>query len=358
LREPIFKSVNHVARVSDRVDGGAALRFNPRMKSSTSSHHVATLLTLALAAPVGACGSSGTPTGNGAVGNVVIEDANNYSSTSGLNIPVVETKAASDLSISWDGITQDLLCHTAGSIDNVAFLRIGNMSQAQVEDKLAKGQLTSNQVTTYREFHTAGATSTMLSALSFGQPKLDPTTDYVVATGTQYLLLFAHGLTLGVGAQSMVFISPSATSNVTTVAAPNPCGSTNFLSFTANLSTMPVSIPTAGPWKIDWSQVTKDNFGAKLDFSLTNLDKVEVGFFQGKQPADIQADFLNVEKNATSLYTYAVPAGQKYIDLMSTPTSGGAFPGFASTDGTWAVAVLCTSCQVPAPVVFSILQPQ
>ena len=122
---------------------------------------------------------------------------------------------------------------------------------------------------------------------------------------------------------------------------------------------MPVSIPTAGPWKIDWSQVTKDSFGQKLDFSQTTLDKVEVGFFQGKQPSEIQADFLNVEQDATSLYTYSVPAGQKYVDLMSAPTNGVAFPGFSSTagSGTWAVAVLCTSCQVPAPVVFSILQP-
>ena len=334
------------------------------MKSSTSSHHRPTLLTLALtlATPLfAACGSSGgggTGGTTGAVGNVVIEDANNYTSTSGLNIPVVETTAGADLSISWDGITQDLLCHPAGSIDNVAFLRIGNMSQAQVEDKLAKGLLTATTVTTYREFHTAGATSTMLSALSFGQPKLVPATDYVMATGTQYLLLFAHGTVLGVGAQSMVFLSPSATSVNTTVAAPNPCGTGgNFLSFTANLSTMPVSIPTAGPWKVDWSQVTKDNFGQKLDFSQTTLDKVEVGFFQGKQPAEIQSDFLNIEQDATSLYTYSVPAGQKYVDLMSTPTKGGTFPGFASTDGTWAVAVLCSTCQVPAPVVFSILQP-
>ena len=114
----------------------------------------------------------------------------------------------------------------------------------------------------------------------------------------------------------------------------------------------------AGPWKIDWSQVTKDNFGQTLDFSMTTIDKVEVGFFQGKQPAAIQADFLNVEQDATSLYTYAVPAGQQYVDLMSTPVKGGAFPGFTDTSGTYAVAVLCSKCSVPAPVVFSILQPQ
>lgn len=327
------------------------------MKPSTSSHPVAALLTLALAAPLGACGSSGTPSTTGPVGNVVIEDANNYSANSTLTIPVVETMAGADLSISWGGITQDLLCHAAKPIDNVAFLKIGNMTQANVEDKLAKGTLTSTQVTTYREFNTKGATSAMLSDFSYGQPKLVPATDYVVAAGTQYLMLFTSGTVIGVGAQSMVFLSPSATSVNTTVTAPNPCGTSNFLSFTPTLKTA-VSIPTAGPWKVDWSQVTKDSFGHTLDFSATTLDKVEVGFFQGKQPSDIQADFLNIEQDATALYTYAVPAGQKYIDLMSTPTMGGTFPGFADTSGTYAVAVLCTSCSVPAPVVFSILQPQ
>jgi hypothetical protein len=345
------------------------------MRSTTLSPRLAALLTLALAAPLFvACGSSGgggSGGTSGAVGNVVITDANNYSSTSSLSVPVVETEAAVDLSISWSGITTDLLCHPAGSIDNVAFLRIGNMTQSDVEAKLAEGQLTSTEVTTYREFHTgassdgaAAATSTMLSKLSFGTA-LVPSTDYVVAPSTQYLLLFTHGTTLGVGAQSMVFLSPSADSTNTSVSAPNPCGagsgdggSGNILSFAAMLSTMPVAIPSGGPWKIDWSQITKDNFGNKLDFSLTVLDTVEVGFFQGKQPSDIQADFLNVQQDATSLYTYSVPAGQKDIDLKSTPVSGGTFPGFANTNGTYAVAVLCSTCSVPAPVVFSILQPQ
>ena len=331
------------------------------MKSSSFCRPVPVLLTLALAPSLAAsCGSSGGggTGGTGAVGNVVIEDTNNYSSTSSLTIPVVETMAGADLAISWSGITQDLLCHPAGTIDNVAFLRIGNMTQAQVEDRLAEGLLTPTQVTTYRELNTKSATSTMLSSLSFGQPKLVPMTDYVVAAGTQYLLLFTHGTMLGVGAQSMVFLSPSASSANVTVDAPNPCGpSGNFLSFTATLGAA-LPIPAAGPWKIDWSQVTKDNFGHTLVSTSTNIDKVEVGFFQGKQPADIQADFLNIEQDATALYTYAIPAGQKYVDLMSTPASGGTFPGFADTSGTYAVAGLCSGCQVPAPVVFSILQPQ
>ena len=334
------------------------------MKSSTSPHHVPALLTLALALPLAACGSSGGG-GSGAVGNVVIKDANNYSSMSSLTIPTIQTAPCADLSITWDGITKDLLCHTATSIDNVAFVKIPNKMKATLENELAEGTFNSNEQSKYGEFHTAGkngapaATTVMLSQLAYGgaTTAIMPATDYVSSDTTLYLLLFTHGIMLATGAESMVFLQPTAGVATTAVSAPDACAG-NVLDFTATLSTMPVTIPAAGPWKVDWSEITKDNFGNTLDFSVTTLDKVEVGFFQGKQPADIQADFLNIEQDATSLYTYSVPAGQKYVDLMSTPTSGGTFPGFSDTSGTYAVAVLCSGCTVPAPVVFSILQPQ
>lgn len=291
---------------------------------------------------------------------MVIEDANNYSSTSALTIPTVETAPLSDLTFTWDAITKDLLCHTAGSIDNVAFLQVKNQTQQQIEQKMAVGKLDSKQVPVYGEKHTltgtAGAlTSVQLSTFDW-YDAFTPTTDYAVSSTTQYVVLFTHGTTLGSGAQSMMFIQPTDGVVTNTVSAPDACAG-NFLAFSAVLSPA-VSIPTAGPWKIDWSQITIDNFGNALDFSQIKLDKVEVGFFQGQQPADIQADFLNIEQNATALYTYTVPTGQKYLDLMSPPVSGGAFPGFAQTDGTWAVAVLCSSCQVPAPIVFTVLAPQ
>ena len=334
------------------------------MSSPIIRRRSSVLLTLALAAPALACSSSSS--GSGAVGNVVIKDANNYSSTSSLTIPVLPTAQMTDLTFTWDAVTQDLLCHTAGSIDNVAFLQIKNMMQSDVEKKLAVGALNSNQVAVYAEqkLATAGdggtrATSAVLSKFDY-YDTFNPLTDYVASSTTQYLALFTHGTVLGVGAQTMVFLQPSASSANTTVAAPNPCSTSgNFLSFQAMLSPTAVTVPIAGPWKLDWSEVTKDNFGNPIDPAVTKLDKVEVGFFQGKQPADIQADFLNVEQDATTLYTYSVPSGKQYIDLMSTPTSGGTFPGFSgtTTSDTWAVAVLCSTCQVPAPVVFTILQP-
>ncbi|HVV50235.1 MAG TPA: hypothetical protein VHO06_11285 [Polyangia bacterium] len=331
------------------------------MRSTNPRRRYAALVPLALvAAPFApACSSSGGAGG----GNVVIRDANNYTSTSTLTIPTIVTAQMTDLTFTWDGIMKDLLCHPAGSIDNVAFLKITNMMPDAVEKKLAVGQLNANQVSVYAEFKTAAAgdggaraTSAMLSKFNY-YDTFNPLTDYLASATTQYMMLFTTGTTLGVGAQSMVFIQPSASSTNTMVAAPDACSS-KVLDFVPTLSTMAVDVPIAGPWKLDWSQITKDNFGNPIDFSVTKLDKVEVGFFQNKQPADIQADFLNTEQDATSLYTFSVPAGQKYVDLMTAETGGGTFPGFGETDGTWAAAILCSTCSVPAPIVFTILQPQ
>jgi hypothetical protein len=338
------------------------------MRSPNPHRAFAFLLPVALAVPLlPACSSK---SGGTTMGNVIITDANNYSSVSSLTIPVVPVAPLSDLTFTWDGLTKDLLCHPAGTVDNVAFLQIKNQTQMQVEQKMAVGLIGQKQVAVYGEQHTktgtANAVTTAQTTMFDWYDKFTPTTDFAVSSTTQYVMLFTHGTALGAGAMSMVFIQPTDGVATTAVSAPNPCpdgvanGANNVLNFVATLSPMAVSIPINGPWKIDWSEITTDNFGNPLNFSTTQLDKVEVGFFQGKTPADIQGDFVNVEQDATALYTYQVPQGQNYIDIMNTtPTSGGAFPGFAGmTDGTWAVAVISTADSVPAPLIFAVLQPQ
>ena len=312
------------------------------------------------------CGSSGGGTAvNVPQGNVVLKDANNYTSQSTLSIPTVETAAGADLTVCWDGIAKDLLCHdmvAATEIDNVSFLQIPNMSHADVAAKLALGKLDENLVGIYRDFHvdhslSPPSTCTKLSTLALGT-KLDPTQDYVEAPTKTYMLLLEHGTTPGVGARTMTFLVPTAASTTNMVEAPDACGS-HILSFQATLGA-PIAIPAtdATKWVVDWSQVTHDSFGSAISFG--KLDSVMVGFFAGKTVADVQAGFLDIEISATLAYEVAVPAGAKAVDLAAAKLRGGTetFPGFTRTDGTWLAAVRCSRCQLPAPVVLSILQPQ
>jgi hypothetical protein len=318
-----------------------------------------------------ACGSPSTG-GTQPVGNVVLRDANNYMSTGSLTIPVIQTAPAADLQICWSNLAKNLLCHdiisgTDTSIDNVGFAKIPHLEMMDVEQRLATGKDVTNLVATYGQIKTSQTTGscTMLSALanqtSTASPLIVPATDYTEMSTTQYLLLFTHGTVEGAGAQAMAFIQPTSTAPGSAnmmVDAPDACASNPpVLSFSAVLGTS-VSISAAGDWKVDWSTLTKDSFGNTLDFARTKIDKVEVGFYQGKTPADLTTNFLDLDQPTfyTSLYTVAVPAGQKYVDLKGAKDASGATLGFTPTDGTWAVAVLCSTCSVPAPVALTVLE--
>jgi len=315
-----------------------------------------------------ACGGSGTTPPPGPKGNIVLTDANNYTSVTSLDIPEVTTASGADLMVCWDGLMKDLLCHDIvgpdNGIDNVGFLQIKNFSHDQVKTKLAVGQLDPNLVNTYREFGTMGATSkcASLSQFKLGST-LMPATDYVAPAATQtitYMLLFTSGTTPGVGSKAMVFLNPSTTSTVMNVAAPDAC-SNNVLHFQATLG-QPMAIPATDntKWHIDWSKVTKDSFGNTVDFSTLKVDSVMVGYYQGMTAMDLQTGFKDIELTATKLYSANVAMGATDVDLVTAKDKdgGAAFPGFTMTDGVWALAVRCSKCQIPAPIVMTILQPQ
>jgi hypothetical protein len=309
-----------------------------------------------------ACGSAAMEPA--ARGNVLLADANNYTSVSTLEPPTVETAAGADLTVCWDGVQKDILCHditATNGIDNVGFLSIPNMNQATVSQKLAAGQLSENYVKVYRDYHvsqTPTSTCAQLSKFVLGSSTLAPATDYVESTSSTYMLLFATGTTPGTGARTMMFIKPTSTSTTTMVKAPDGC-STNILDFNATFGE-PITIPKTDntKWLVDWADVTKDSF--KNPVPSSGIDRVIVGFYQNKSKADVEAGFLDIETSATALYEVPVTPGKKFVNLADAKLRGGttAFPGFTQTDGLWLVAVMCAKCQLPAPVVLSVLTPQ
>ncbi len=328
------------------------------------SFHTVPFVALSLAGSLlAACGGSDDGMMTGPQGNVVLTDANNYSSQTTLTIPTVQTAPGADLMVCWDNLMQDILCHDLVSpdddVDNVGFLKIRNMSKDQVAQKLAIGTLNENLVTMYRDYNVPPAASSKcvsLSQMVLGCQSLYPATDYVAESNTAYMLLFATGTTPGVGSRSMVFIEPTGTD--TMVQAPDGCAQ-NILDFNATLG-QPIAIDADDntKWDLDWSQITKDTFGSATPF--TRIDSVLVGFYQGMTAADLAANFLDIEISATALYEVAVPAGARHVNLANAKIRGGTtpFPGFTQTDGVWAVAVMCSKCQVPAPVVMTTVQLQ
>ncbi|HXJ22205.1 MAG TPA: hypothetical protein VMT03_18430 [Polyangia bacterium] len=304
-----------------------------------------------LAASLVACGSSSNPTTTG----TAMVDANNYTATSQLNIPVIPTASGMDVTLDWSTIQKDLLCHPATGIQSVTLAAFRNKTQAALEADLAVGVFNANEVYKYfvQDFVTMPyPTTTMLSSLG-PSPKLSPMTDYVESSSTLYLLLFSNTTKLGQGAESMAILQPMASNSATTVSAPDGCGPLNF---SATLGT-PMNIPKAGPsYPVDWGKLTKDGFGQPIQFG--NIDGIEVGYYQSMSASDLQTHFLDVEVNADKLYQATFSAGTTSFDLTGAKlTDGTVFSGFGDA-GTYAMALRCSTCSVPAPLAFTILNPQ
>ena len=356
----MFTVKSTLFQLAPRIPFGlnAAMKFGSKHLGSFCG---APLLTASLMFPLwfAACGGGGSSDA-GSPANAVIKNENNYTSTSYLTIPQVATASGADLHACWTTLGTDLLGHPVVptvNVDHVSFLQIVNVTEAQVAVQFAAGQFDTKKVKVYRDLiidHTTGSTCTNLSAMSLGATSLVPAQDYVTDSTKTYMLLFASGTTPGSGSKSMLFLEPSASSTNVEVTAPE---GKDILHFTADLTTpLPVSIPAAGPFVIDWSKLTRDGMGNTVVYQ--NIDGLLVGYYEGMTVADLQARCLDFDIIATSLYRADVPTGVRSMDLATTKTDAGeVFPGFTRRSGVWAVGLMCSTCQVPAPVAVAILNP-
>jgi hypothetical protein len=306
------------------------------------------------------CSQSGDSGGGRDAGaGIVLANKNNYRSTASLTLPTVETASGVDLDICWTSIATDMQCHPVSpqaDIDNVAFLRLLHLTAAEAEAKLVSGGISQSHIDGYVEFPTDnGTTCTKLSQFSFLGTKVDVLAEYQQSTDETYLLLFTHGVQRGVGARVMMFLRPLATSTNTKVDASSACGT---LKFTADLITPEkVQVPAAGPWIVDWHSVTLDGQGNEITYYST-LDKLLLGYYQGMTAADIQAKFFDLELMATSLWDLEL-AGGFTADLSQAKDrkTGAPFAGFGQGAGIWLLALICSTCSNPAPVILTVLDP-
>ncbi len=322
----------------------------------------AALLPMLLAFPLGllACGGGGNSDA-GIPANAHIANANNYVITSSLTISPITVKPSGDLHICWSGLTTDLLKHTINPstvIDHVTFLRIRGVSEADVQKQFAIGTFDESKMEAYFDFIIGDADrSSMcanLSQFQLGGKAINLATDFVVDSNQTYVMMWAEGLTPGAGSKSMAFLVPDPdSSNLEVVAPPGK----DILTFAADLTSPPkVDIPAAGPWVVEWSGLTKDGMGQTV--LPQNIDGIIVGHYD-MTVGELQAQALDYEIIANPLYRADIPRGTDRIDLASTATADGqAFAGFTPSTGTWAIGILCSKCQVPAPAAVVILNPQ
>lgn len=312
-----------------------------------------TVLGMALLAGPLACKDKGDDSG-GVEANIVLTDAHNFAYTGSVDVPAIVTTSGQDLTICWDQIVEDIQCHDIdplANLDNIGLARFPHKTQDEVETGLELNSLLQADIDGYVEWNTDHSSSCVqLSEFSFFGTPIDVPSQYV-DDGSTYMLMLTEGLEPGVGARIITFLEPQEESDVAAVDVPGSCG---ILDFTATLEQLtPLEVPAAGPFVVDWSELTQDGVGAPL--LLENIDRLMVAFYEGQTPADLQGQFLDLEIITTSTYELELPGGTT-ADLADATGASGAFPGF-SGDGTWLVALFCSRCYNPAPVFLTVVTP-
>ena len=297
---------------------------------------------------------------DGPKANIELEDDNNYESEAKLKLETIETATGGvDIEICWDEIKKNLQCHEVDAmkdIDNIAVVRFIGFTQKEIEERLAIGDIPQSATSGYMSRKTKDESNClMMSEMTLQGTKIDLKEQYTEDSDRQYLLLATTGTTDGVGAQSLAFLKPTSDSTNTEVTIPSGC---DLLEFSANLSDLdPVKIPKEGPWVVDWSKITKNSLGKKVDFAL--IDGILLGYYEGKSVKDLEERILDLEIIATDMWRLDLESGKK-ADLADTKHTedDDKFEGFNDNDGTWILGLMCSKCSNPSPVVLTILEPE
>ena len=289
---------------------------------------------------------------------ILLTDAHNYQATAQLSIPRVETESGADLDICWTDVTQDLLCHgvePGSDIDNVALLRLRDLTEPEVEAKLAAGALAQAAIDGYLEHPTdEGETCTRLSSMTLFGTQVVVEEEVVEQEDRRYLLLVTTGTTPGVGVKSMAFLRPRSSSSSTSVAVSTGCG---LLDFTAALaSATPLFLPERGPWVVDWGSLTRDGLGNTN--TLGRIDRLMLAFYAEMSVADLEKQPMDLEQLSTFRWELELEGGHRADLTMARTAEGRPFAGFdRDAVGAWLLGLTCQTCQNPAPVVLSVIEP-
>jgi hypothetical protein len=335
--------------------------LHPALTSHLAHGRVSSLIfTLCLGSLAVGCSGDDDPGSPAPSGEptIVLADANNYTSTSSLEAVPTETVAAGvDLEICFDQVVADLQCHEVSPVadlDNIAITRFEGKSVDDVKAMVVAGEVTSAG-TQYFERKLGHDTDCVnLSEFKFSK-NLVPADDFVETDTDTYLVIVTEGITPAVGTRSMKFVAPSSASDVDRLDLATGCG---LLEFTADLRD-PVAAPKGGPWIADWRGVTLDGQGNP--FAPARVDKVLVGFYEGLSETDVEAQIFDLETlpGDEHLWETAI-SSKRQVDLKSLrrKSDGQRFAGFdVGADGTWLLALLCTGCQNPQPLLLTILEP-
>lgn len=311
------------------------------------------ILSLLMACPEGGVGADSEAQGQG---GTQLGNANNYVFSGHLTIPSFPLAAGEDVSLDWSTLSRDLQCHAidpVADIDNVALMVFPYLNQDEVAVGLAHDTLKQVDLGIYLSWEPGDASRASLSQLTFFgteariHEEFDP-------DGATWLILLSTGVQVGVGTRTLTFIEPDSSVKTTLAEVADAC---DVLEYAVDLDALvPVRMPSSSPWTVEWQELTVNGQGAP--FEPTRVSEVILAHFATSDIAELEANFLDLERNADRLWRGNHPAGTR-VDLadLTADEDGEPFAGF-EPGGLWVFALRCATCSIPAPLALTRLVPE
>lgn len=297
------------------------------------------------------------------MGNLLFSalDANNYTFESSLTLDVTTVAPNSELQFDWSALDRSFVGHDVdplADIDMVSLI-VWNLSPEELavklnDDTLAMSDLqavvviyTENQLTSagLYDFTTFGVPLEPEELMPYIDPEqLDPATH-------SYTFMAAQGTTPGEGTQMIASFRLDPETDNTLV---EMTSESTILDFSADLSSLePQRIPAGeADINLEWGNIAMNAMGQ--EFVARSIGEVMVAKYS-LTPQELEEQFLDLELIADDIWRGEVTVGTDLTLSELTNDAGEAFTGI-DDEGTWIVALVCSTCANPAPWYISILE--
>jgi len=272
-----------------------------------------------------------------------LTDAQNYSYTSEITAPA-QTVGPGDGTLDWSTLDVDLLgrgIDPSSDVDTLQIIRYNDKTVDELTEAINDDDLQMSWVSGAVEYHNQSGTSAAFGdfvILGVGTP-IDP--DAEVVSGPTYLVNAASEDVIGYRMLTFFQVDESSDNHDISL-APDSAD----LEFSVDLgSAERIQIKSSDSYVIDWTDLTVDGTGGELrlaDIDELLLARYELGI------EEIEADFLRLEEIAERMFRADIGGLPEYELYDLVDDDGVAFDGF-DKDGTWILALRCSTCINPAP---------
>ena len=272
--------------------------------------------------------------------SVVLCDDNNYAYTPELTVEQQQLRSGEDISITWPDVSEDIFGNPLDddfAVDEVAIYVFGE----HTPDEAVSGVLTESMM--QREVDIFGYcaptdNSCQLSDFMLVGHELFLDTIFTEGSGAWLASLRTETSCFET---SFLFLVPSDQSDDDQAAFGDQ---STELNLTVDLTSLEsVMVPADGNAWLDWSAITVD--GLRNALSLYRLDRLQVVHFEDENAVDWSLAWDALTETADQVWQSDVTGVTEWHlhDLASKGQPGPNLDGIDS-DGTWLLALVCSTC--------------